>query len=61
MLERLNQAMEHVERNLDQPIEVADLARIALTSEYHLRRLFSALAGVPLSEYIRRRRLTALW
>jgi AraC family transcriptional regulator len=58
VLERLNQAMEHVERNLDQPIEVADLARIALTSEYHLRRLFSALAGVPLSEYIRRRRLT---
>ncbi len=58
MLERLNQAMEHVERNLDQPIEVADLARIALTSEYHLRRLFSALAGVPLSEYVRRRRLT---
>lgn len=58
MLERLNQAMEHVERNLDQPIEVADLARIALTSEYHLRRLFSALAGVPLAEYIRRRRLT---
>jgi AraC family transcriptional regulator len=58
VLERLNQAMEHVERNLDQPIEVADLARIALTSEYHLRRLFSALAGVPLSEYVRRRRLT---
>jgi AraC family transcriptional regulator len=58
VLERLNQAMEHVERNLDQPIDVADLARIALTSEYHLRRLFSALAGVPLSEYVRRRRLT---
>jgi AraC family transcriptional regulator len=58
VLERLNQAMEHIERHLDQPIEVADLARIAVTSEYHLRRLFSALAGMPLSEYIRRRRLT---
>ncbi|WP_035798397.1 AraC family transcriptional regulator [Kitasatospora mediocidica] len=58
MLERLNTAMEHIERNLDQQIEVAELARIALTSEYHLRRLFTALAGVPLSEYIRRRRLT---
>ncbi|MEU1181710.1 AraC family transcriptional regulator [Streptomyces sp. NPDC005820] len=58
MLERLNQAMEHIERHLDQRIEVADLARIAVTSEYHLRRMFSALAGVPLSEYIRRRRLT---
>ncbi|RYJ30780.1 hypothetical protein CU044_0830 [Streptomyces sp. L-9-10] len=58
MLERLNQAMEHIERNLGQPIEVAELARIAVTSEYHFRRLFSALAGIPLSEYIRRRRLT---
>ncbi|MEV4946886.1 AraC family transcriptional regulator [Streptomyces sp. NPDC053755] len=58
MLERLNQAMEHIERHLDQRIEVADLARIATTSEYHFRRLFSALAGIPLSEYVRRRRLT---
>ncbi|GGP66667.1 AraC family transcriptional regulator [Streptomyces abikoensis] len=58
VLERLNQALEHIESHLDQPIDVADLARIAVTSEYHLRRLFSALAGVPLSEYIRRRRLT---
>ncbi|MGC5020874.1 AraC family transcriptional regulator [Micromonospora sp. DT47] len=58
MLERLNEAMGYVERHLDQPIEVAELARIAVTSEYHLRRLFSALAGMPLSEYLRRRRLT---
>ncbi|MGC4771647.1 AraC family transcriptional regulator [Micromonospora sp. DT44] len=58
MLERLNEAMAHIERRLDQQIEVADLARIGLTSEYHFRRLFSALAGMPLSEYVRRRRLT---
>ena len=58
MLERLNEAMAYIERHLDQKIEVAELARIALTSEYHFRRLFSALAGMPLSEYIRRRRLT---
>ncbi|WP_328495444.1 AraC family transcriptional regulator [Streptomyces sp. NBC_00414] len=58
MLERLNEALEHIESRLDQPIEVAELARIAVTSEYHFRRLFSALAGFPLSEYIRRRRLT---
>ncbi|GAA1531049.1 AraC family transcriptional regulator [Streptomyces albidochromogenes] len=58
MLERLNQAMEHIECHLDQRIEAADLARIVVTSEYHFRRLFSALAGIPLSEYVRRRRLT---
>ncbi|MFH8465280.1 GyrI-like domain-containing protein [Streptomyces sp. NPDC017991] len=58
MLERLNEALEHIESRLDQPIEVTELARIAVTSEYHFRRLFSALAGLPLSEYVRRRRLT---
>ncbi|PWR04828.1 AraC family transcriptional regulator [Micromonospora acroterricola] len=58
MLERLNEAMAHIERHLDQRVEVAELARIAVTSEYHFRRLFSALAGIPLSEYVRRRRLT---
>ncbi len=58
MLERLNQVMDHIERHLDQPVDVAELARIAATSEYHLRRLFSALAGIGLSEYVRRRRLT---
>nr|WP_205616364.1 AraC family transcriptional regulator [Streptomyces harenosi] len=50
--------MEHIELHLDQSIDAAELARIAATSEYHLRRMFSALAGMPLSEYIRRRRLT---
>ncbi|MEV5545798.1 AraC family transcriptional regulator [Streptomyces sp. NPDC052309] len=58
MLERLNQTMEYIERHLDRSIDVAGLARLAATSEYHLRRMFSALAGIPLSEYIRRRRLT---
>ncbi|MFG3004058.1 AraC family transcriptional regulator [Streptomyces calvus] len=58
MLERLNQALEYIEDRLDQQVDVTELARIAATSEYHLRRMFSALAGMPLSEYVRRRRLT---
>ncbi len=58
MLAGLNESIEHIEAHLDAAIDVADLARIALTSEYHYRRMFSALAGMPLSEYVRRRRLT---
>ncbi|MFF9222064.1 AraC family transcriptional regulator [Streptomyces viridosporus] len=58
MLERLNQGLEYIERRLDQEVDVTELARITATSEYHLRRMFSALAGMPLSEYVRRRRLT---
>lgn len=50
--------MARIEEDLDDEVDVKVLARMAGTSEYHLRRLFSALAGVPLSEYVRRRRLT---
>ncbi|MFI9115738.1 AraC family transcriptional regulator [Streptomyces venezuelae] len=62
MLERLNQALDRIEEHLAADaggdLDPAELARIAATSEYHFRRLFSALAGMPLSEYVRRRRLT---
>jgi AraC family transcriptional regulator len=34
------------------------VARVAYCSEFHFKRMFSFLAGIPLSEYIRRRRLT---
>lgn len=58
MLEQLDQALEHLESRLDQEIDMAEVARIAAVSEYHFRRLFSALAGMPLPVYVRRRRMT---
>ncbi|MFE2009083.1 GyrI-like domain-containing protein [Streptomyces sp. NPDC059491] len=58
MLERLNQALDHLETCLDQEVDMAEVARIAAVSEYHFRRLFSALAGMPLPVYVRRRRMT---
>ncbi len=57
-LERLNRALVYIEDNLTGEIDYAEVERLALCSEYHFRRMFSYLAGVPLSEYIRRRRLT---
>lgn len=58
MLEGLNRALDLVEQDTSRPVDTAEMARVALTSEYHLRRLFTSLAGMPLSEYVRRRRLT---
>ncbi|MFG2840981.1 helix-turn-helix domain-containing protein [Streptomyces zaomyceticus] len=58
MLERMNQALDHLEAHLDQEVDMAEVARIAAVSEYHFRRLFSALAGMPLPVYVRRRRMT---
>ena len=53
-----NAAIEVIESRLTEPIDVAELARLAMTSEYHFRRMFATLAGMPISEYIRNRRLT---
>jgi AraC family transcriptional regulator len=57
-LEKLNAPLRYIEENLDGTIDYAEAARRANCSEYHFKRVFSFLAGVPLSEYIRRRRLT---
>lgn len=57
-LDRLNAALSHIEDNLDQPPDYDGLARIACCSSYHFQRMFAYLAGMPLSEYIRRRRMS---
>ncbi|WP_189914324.1 AraC family transcriptional regulator [Kitasatospora xanthocidica] len=58
MLERLNQALDHLEARLYGEVDIAEAARIAAMSEYHFRRMFSTLAGMPLTVYLRRRRMT---
>lgn len=57
-LKRMNEALSYIEENLTDEIDLKEVARLALCSEYHFQRMFSFLAGVTLSEYIRRRRLT---
>lgn len=57
-IERLNRAMIYIEENLDGEIDVAQLGQIACCSAYHFQRMFGYMAGVPLAEYIRRRRMT---
>ncbi|CAM3909971.1 AraC family transcriptional regulator [Cohnella lubricantis] len=58
MLKAMNDALRYVEEHLAEMIDLQEAARLAVCSEYHLQRMFSFLAGIPLSEYIRRRRLT---
>lgn len=58
MIATLNRLVEHVERHLAEELDVGGLAASSGTTEYHLRRMFSSLAGMPLSEYVRRRRMT---
>ncbi|MFD1176499.1 GyrI-like domain-containing protein [Paenibacillus puldeungensis] len=58
LLGSLNKALEYIEGNLTEDIDLKEAAKLAHCSEYHFSRMFSFLAGITLSEYIRRRRLT---
>ncbi|ABK87599.1 transcriptional regulator, AraC family [Bacillus thuringiensis str. Al Hakam] len=57
-LKNMNAAMQYIEDNLTHEIDFKEVAKIAYCSEYHFKRMFSFLAGISLSEYIRCRRLT---
>ena len=58
MIAVLNRVVGFIEEHLTEEIDVAGLANSLGTTEYHVRRMFSSLAGMPLSEYVRRRRMT---
>ncbi len=55
---RLNAAMGYIEENLTGEIDYEQLGRLAYCSSYHFQRMFGYMAGMPLSEYIRRRRMS---
>ena len=57
-IERLNLSLEYIEQNLTEKLDYEKIAQIACCSAYHFQRMFAYLAGVPLGEYIRRRRMT---
>ncbi len=57
-LTRMNGAINYIEKNLADAIDYNNAAKIACCSVYHFQRMFSFITEVPLSEYIRRRRLT---
>ena len=57
-LRKLSNAIDYIENNLDREISYEKAAKIACCSTYYFQRMFSYVAGIPLSEYIRRRKMT---
>lgn len=57
-LMKMNQALGYIEEHLHGEISYKKAADIACCSSYHFQRMFTCIVGVPLGEYIRRRRLT---
>lgn len=57
-IERFNEAIAYIENHLTDGIDYEQLGRIACCSSYHFQRMFAYMAGIPLSEYIRRRKMS---
>ncbi|WP_105615057.1 AraC family transcriptional regulator [Vallitalea okinawensis] len=57
-LQRMNDALDYIENNLDGEIDYKIAANLACCSVYYFQRMFSFIADITLSDYIRRRRMT---
>jgi AraC family transcriptional regulator len=51
---RMHRVLEHIERHVDQPLDLEALAAVANFSPFHFHRLFAAWTGERLGDYVRR-------
>ena len=59
---RINRVMDFIDRNLEQPIELKDIAAVANFSPFHFHRIFTFLIGETPTDYIQRLRMEkAAW
>jgi len=54
---RMHAVVDYIDRHLDRKLDLDTLAGVAHFSPFHFHRLFGALMGEPLGDYLRRRRL----
>ncbi len=57
-LENMNNAIDYIENNLQEKMDYEKVAQAACCSVYHFQRMFSFITNIPLSEYVRRRKMT---
>lgn len=57
-LDCLNEAVAYMEAHLEDGVDLERVAQIARCSPFHFQRMFSYIADLPLSEYLRRRKMT---
>lgn len=55
---RFNSAINYMEEHMKDEIDMEAVGRIAGCSSYHFQRMFTYMADVTLSEYIRRRKMS---
>lgn len=54
---KIQESIDYIENNLTEKIELEGLSKKAFLSKYYYHRIFHALVGETVMEYIRKRRL----
>jgi AraC family transcriptional regulator len=57
-LNRMMSALDLMEAKMEEPLDIAELAKAAYSSPYHFQRMFFMLTGMTVAEYVRKRRMT---
>lgn len=56
---RINRVIDHIDAHLGEELTLAELADIACFSRFHFHRIFSAMVGESVADYLKRIRLQA--
>lgn len=54
---RINRAIDHITRNLAEPLPLEEVAKVACFSPFHFHRIFRGLMGETLASFVKRVRL----
>ena len=58
LLTQLNRAVQYIEEHICDDIELVKVSSVTNYSPYHFGRIFYYITDMPISEYIRRRKLS---
>ena len=57
-MEEMQRSIDYMEQNLTETLDIKDIAEKAALSPFYYQRIFGALCGMTVGEYIRARRMT---
>ena len=60
-IQKMEKIIEYIECNITSEIDYEALASQMTLSVYEFRRIFAFVVGCPLSEYVRKRRLSLIY
>ncbi|WP_282198119.1 AraC family transcriptional regulator [Collibacillus ludicampi] len=57
-LHRMKEALDLMEKKMDERLDIEEITKAAYTSPFHFQRMFYMLTGMTVVEYMRKRKLT---